>query len=77
MGVLVLEGPFGRARHAARHLRLTGTRHPNVELSCVVEFGLALLKGEKLDWAVQKLTDRFIHDHDQVQKSKEQELLEV
>jgi ribosome recycling factor len=27
--------------------------------------------------AVQKLTDRLIHDHDQLQKAKEQELMEV
>jgi 16S rRNA (uracil1498-N3)-methyltransferase len=38
-------------------LRLTQSRQPEVELRCAIEFGLALLKGEKLEWTVQKLVE--------------------
>ena len=38
-------------------VQLTATRLPDVELRCPIEFGLALLKGEKLEWTVQKLTE--------------------
>src|SRR5207237_4877835 len=38
-------------------LQITATRRPEVENRCKLEFGLALLKGEKLEWTLQKLTE--------------------
>jgi 16S rRNA (uracil1498-N3)-methyltransferase len=37
--------------------RLLEHRRPEVELRCRLHVALAVLKGEKLDWAVQKLTE--------------------
>src|SRR5262249_17285776 len=37
--------------------RIAAWRVPGVELPCRLHVALAILKGEKLDWAVQKLTE--------------------
>ena len=38
-------------------LRIVGVRQPAVELGASLVVALSVLKGEKLDWAVQKLTE--------------------
>jgi 16S rRNA (uracil1498-N3)-methyltransferase len=38
-------------------VRLGERRYPDTALRCAVRVGLAVLKGEKLDWTVQKLTE--------------------
>jgi 16S rRNA (uracil1498-N3)-methyltransferase len=38
-------------------VRLLERRRPEVELRCRLQVAVAVLKGEKLDWAVQKLTE--------------------
>jgi 16S rRNA (uracil1498-N3)-methyltransferase len=37
--------------------RLLGRRTPDVELSCYLHVAVAVLKGEKMEWTVQKLTE--------------------
>lgn len=37
--------------------RITERRTPDVELPCELHVALAVLKGERLEWAVQKLTE--------------------
>jgi 16S rRNA (uracil1498-N3)-methyltransferase len=37
--------------------RIEASRQPDVELRRPLRFGIALLKGEKLEWVVQKLTE--------------------
>lgn len=39
------------------HARITARARPDSELPCRLHVGLAALKGEKLDWAIQKLTE--------------------
>lgn len=38
-------------------VRVEEARSPQVELSCALHVAVAVLKGEKLDWTVQKLTE--------------------
>src|SRR5438874_399161 len=38
-------------------LRIDASAQPDRELPCLLHVGMALLKGEKLEWVVQKLTE--------------------